>query len=160
MPVYHFVVHWDFTAPIEKVWKEIANPQDWPHWWRCWREVRPINTAGELKVGSSGYNVVRSRLPYSLHFTTTVTGIQPPDWMEVDSTGDLLGTGRWELEAKEDVTAVTYYWDVGTSNRLLNLLSRFKFVKTMVEDNHDYVMEQGYQSLTARLQASAAPILD
>jgi uncharacterized protein YndB with AHSA1/START domain len=155
MPVYHFTTHWEFTAPIEKVWQELTAAKNWPQWWRCWKEARPLETSGELKVGSALHNAVRGRLPYSLRFTTTIAGLEPPYWLELDSTGDLVGTGRWELEEKNGGTSVTYYWDVGTTNRLLNALSGLKFVKSMIEDNHHYVMQQGYEGLKNRLAPSS-----
>jgi uncharacterized protein YndB with AHSA1/START domain len=152
MTIYHFTTHWEFTEPREKVWQEISTPQNWPQWWSCWKKVNQVGASSAIKVGSSVTNTVRGRLPYSLHFTTTITSLEPPHSMEIDSTGDLVGTGCWELEEEEGSTRVTYYWDVATTSRLFNALSRFKFVRSMIEDNHDYVMEQGYEGLRRRLQ--------
>lgn len=47
---------------------------------------------------------------------------------------------------------MTYYWDVGLSNPLLNLLGKLSFTRAMLEKNHDYVMNEGYRGLKVRIE--------
>lgn len=151
MQMYHFVTNWFFDAPIERVWDEIVDVPSWPRWWPSYRKATPLSPDAALQVGSRADNEVRGKLPYSLRFTTEVTELEPPYRLALKSSGGLVGTGRFILEERDGGTAVTYYWDVGTANPALNLLARLPFVRAMMEENHDYVMDEGYAGLKQRL---------
>jgi hypothetical protein len=141
MEMYHFVTKWFFDASIDKVWKEIEDLNSWPVWSKDFKRVQ-IRGPAE----------VRGKLPYTLRFTVEVATFQPPNLMEFKSTGDLAGTGKWVLEPQEVDTAVTYYWDVGTTNPIFNLLGKLPFVRKLMEMNHDDVMKGAYQGLKDRLE--------
>ena len=155
MQVYHFVTNWFFDAPIEQVWNEIVDAQSWPHWWPSYRKVTPLTPGSTLQVGSRAASEVRGKLPYSLRFTVEVTELEAPHLLALNSSGALVGKGRFVLEERDGGTALTYYWDVGTSNPLLNLLARLPFFRAMIEDNHDYIMDEGYAGLKQRLGTKA-----
>ena len=105
-----------------------------------------------MQLGSVVDHEVRGELPYSVSFRAVVTLFEPPHRLEISSSGDLVGTGRLVLETRDQGTAVTYCWDVGPSNPLLNLLGKLPFTRTMLEKNHDYVMDEGYRGLKARIE--------
>jgi len=151
--LYHFVTRWSFEAPVERVWEEASNVEAYPEWWGDLRKARIRGPDSTLKVGSIVDCEVKGRLPYTLRFTIEVTIYEPPHAMEVRSSGDLVGTGRWLLEAAPGGTVSTFNWDVGTSNPILNLLGRLPFVRAMLEKNHDDVMARGYEIVRSRLES-------
>lgn len=151
MSVYSFVTKWHFDAPVEKVWNELTDASAWPSWWSSYRKVAYRGTSTALMPGATSDVEVRGQLPYSLRFTTVITAVDPFKSYELESSGDLAGKGKFILLPRDGGTDVTYYWDVSTTNPILNLLSKLSFVKALMAQNHDYVMDQGYEGLTKRL---------
>ncbi len=152
MERYHFVTKWVFQAPIERVWEEIVDIPSWPSWWAGWEKTTFHGSVPPLQLGSIVDHEVRGGLPYSLRFRTVVTRIQPPQLLEIRSTGDLVGTGTLILDSQDQGIAVTYSWDVGLSNPLLNFLGKLPFVRALLEKNHDSVMYEGYRGLKKRIE--------
>jgi len=152
MEMYHFVTNWFFKATKERVWQETANMESYPSWWKDLRKAEVRGPEPRLQLGSIVDCEVRGALPYSLRFTVEVTTYQPPDLMVIKSSGDLVGEGRWILESRDDGTASTFYWDVGTTNRVLNLLGKLPFLRKMLEKNHDDVMAKGYEIVKDRIE--------
>ena len=157
METYHFVTNWHFQAPIESVWEELVDVKSWPTWWPSWRKARVQGPESKSQLGSTVDNEVRGTLPYSLRFTTEAILLQPPQLLELKSSGDLVGNGKFVLERRDDGTAVTYNWDVGTSNLVFNLLGKLPFVRAMIEKNHDYVMDEGFRGLKQRVERQHIP---
>jgi uncharacterized protein YndB with AHSA1/START domain len=155
MGMYHFVTRWSFDAPIERVWDEAANMEAYPSWWKDLRRARIRGGESKLQLGSVVDCEVRGSLPYSLRFTVEVTAFEPPRLMEIKSTGDLVGTGKWALESKDGGTESVFYWDVGTTKPILNLVGRLPFVRAMLEKNHDDVMAKGYKVVKSRIEGPA-----
>lgn len=62
-----------------------------------------------------------------------------------------MGSGKWLLESQDSDTVVTFYWDLGTTNPIMNLTGKLPSVKTWMQNNHDKVMSNGYQVLKAKL---------
>ena len=154
MEMYHFVTEWFFEAPIEAVWQEIRDVETWPTWWIDWKKAVVRNrTAAEAGdgVGVIIDCEVRGALPYSLHFSTKTTVLEPPYLSEYTSSGDLIGGGKWELKEAEGGTAVTYHWHVGMSNPIFNFFGKLPFTKNMMGKNHNEVMDRGYNGIKARL---------
>lgn len=150
--MYHFVTEWSFHAPIEKIWKEIEDWESWPTWWQDWRKNAIRGPESMAQLGSVVDCALRGSLPYTLRFSVEITALEPPNLSEYDSSGDLAGSGKWVLEAQNDGTVVTCYWDVGTTNPVFNLLGKLPFVRAMMEKNHNEVMARGDHGLEARLE--------
>ena len=53
------------------------------------------------------------------------------------------------LEAQNDGTAVTYSWDMGTTNPIFNLVGKLSCVRAMIEKNHNAVIASGYHCVEA-----------
>ena len=119
------------------------------------RGARIRGGESKLQLGSVVDCEVRGSLPYSLCFTLEVTAFEPPRLMEIKSTGDLVGTGKWALESKDGGTESVFYWDVGTTKPILNLVGRLPFVRAMLEKNHDDVMAKGYKVVKSRIEGPA-----
>jgi uncharacterized protein YndB with AHSA1/START domain len=152
MEMYHFVTKWFFQAPLERVWEEIIDVESWPDWWQDFKKAKIRGLEPRLELASVVDCEVRGALPYTLRFLLEVTTFQPPNLVEFKSSGDLAGSGKFVLESQAGGTACTYYWDVGTTHWLFNLLGKLSFVRAMMERNHNQVMDKGYRALKARLE--------
>ena len=144
--MYHFTTRWFFHAPIERVWEEVVATDEW--------KQAAARGNGTIGVGTIVENEVKGDLPYTLRFTTDATRYEPPFIAEIKSAGDLVGTGKWVLESRDGGTAVTFYWDVGMSNPLFNLISKIPAVKDVMSQNHDGVMEDLYRLTRAKLEGA------
>lgn len=152
MEVFHFVTKWFFQAQIEKVWEQITDVKSYPIKWPTWRRAMFRGSESELQSGSVIDYVGRGPVPYSMHFTFAITALQPPTLMEFESSGGLVGRGKWVLESHGNGTVVTSYWDVGTPIAIFNILSKLPLVKAIMRKHHDYVMNQGYRGFKTELE--------
>ena len=152
MEMYHLVTKWFFQTPIERVWEEIIDIEAWPTWWQSIKRATIRGPEPRLQLASMADCEVKGALPKTLHLSMEVTTFQPPNFMDLKSSGDLLGGGQWVLERQTNGTAVTFYWDVGMTNSFLNLLGKLPFVKAMMEKSHNDVMDNGYRVLKPRLE--------
>ncbi len=159
MEMYHFVTKWYFRAPIERIWNELTDLRAWPEWWPSWKKISFHEPGSVVKLGSRADNEVKGFLPYTLRFTTEISVFQPPCLLELKSIRGLVGAGKMVLEERDEGTYVTYYWDVGTDQPVLNLFARFPLAKTMMEINHEAVMEKGYCGLRIRLGEFSCDLL-
>ncbi len=152
MEMYQFVTKWFFQVPVERVWEEAANMEAYPTWSQDLKKAKIRGSESRLQLGSVVDCEVKGALPYTLRFTIEVTAFQPPNLIEMRSSGDLVGTGKWVLESQDGGTMATFYWDVGTTNPILNLLGKLPFVRALLEKNHDDVMARGYKVVKSRLE--------
>lgn len=155
METYHFVTHWFFEAPIDRLWAEIVDGTTWPEWLQDFRKVTPRQPGTKAEIGGIVDIEYRGDLPYTFHFSLEIIEINPPQLLTIKAYGDLSGQGKWQLAAKENGTAVTYYWDVSASNPLFDLFMKLPFARRLSERNHDKTMERAFQSLKARVQNDA-----
>jgi len=150
--MYHFVTKWFFRAPFERVWEAAKDVKAYSTWWQGMKRPTIRGLEPKLQLGSVVDCEVKGSLPYTLRFSIEVTAFKSPNMMEIKSSGDLVGGGKWVLEAQAGGTASTFYWDVGTTNPILNILGKIPFVRAMLEKNHDGVMDKGYRVLKSRLE--------
>ncbi len=148
--MYHLTTRWFFHAPIERVWAELTTNDE------QWKKAASQGN-GTLGVGTFVDNEVKGDLPYTLRFRTEITRYEPPFVIEATSTGDLEGKGTWVLTERDGGTEATFYWDVGMSNPIFNLLSKVSFVKSAMAENHDRVMAEDYSRTRARVESVDEP---
>ncbi len=151
MADYHFVTTWKLRSPVEPVWDAIRESEKWPSWWKGVLGVEQLRAGHAEGVGSVRRYVWRSRLPYNLVFDMEVTGIEPTKRLEGRATGELEGTGVWELSDGAGVTTVVYTWTVRTTRRWMNLLA--PVARPLFAWNHDWVMSNGARGLSQLLGA-------
>ena len=156
MAQYHFVTHWHVDAPIESAWDAISHPERWPSWWKGVEQVTQLATGDADGIGDRRHYVWKSLLPYRLGFEVTTTRIERPHTLEGRATGELEGTGRWDIRGSSDGgTEITYFWDVRTTRRWMNAIA--PLAGPVFRWNHDYVMANGGRGLTQLLAGRTAP---
>ena len=149
MSEYAFVTRWSFQAPVEQVWDLIAKAEDWPDWWPGVEKVEVLEPGTDGEVGSLRRFTWKSRLPYRLAFDMRTTRVERPHVLEGQASGELDGTGLWELRQEGDWTRVRYDWRVTTSKTWMNLLA--PVARPLFAWNHDVVMRWGGEGLARRL---------
>lgn len=152
METYHFVTKWFFQTPMERVWEEIIDVEAYPKWWVSFKKSKIRGTERKAQLGSVIDCEVKGSALYTMRFSLETTTFQPPKLMGLKSSGDLVGGGKWVLERQDNGTAVTFYWDVGVTNPIMNILGKLPFVKAWMQNNHDKVMANGYQVLKSKLE--------
>lgn len=159
MSQYRFVTEWQISAPIDAVWEQLTQPDDWPTWWRGVEKVQKLGPEAGGEVGGIGDRrryTWKSRLPYRLVFDMTLTRSEEPRLLEGHATGELEGTGVWTLDERDGGTLVRYVWAVPTTQPWMNI--PFPFLRQIFEINHDTVMRWGGQGLSRRLGAKLVDV--
>ncbi len=155
MANYKFVTVWRLRAPIDKVWDAIYQSEAWPAWWKGVVSVVPVIVGKENGIGGVSHFVWRSKLPYNLAFDMRLTRSEPPRRLEGSATGELEGTGVWDLSEAAGVTTARYTWSVRTTKAWMNLLG--PIAKPAFDWNHDYVMANGARGIAKLLGAELLP---
>jgi hypothetical protein len=140
-----------------RVWKVVMDLQRYPAIWKDFPSVRLIRGDGR-SPGSAFACETRGSLPYSLRYVLEVVRFDEPRSALLRSSGDLVGTGRWEFsEPEPGSTLATYYWDVSLTRPILNLVA--SLARSFLERNHTAVMARGYRALKplAEGEPSSAP---
>lgn len=151
---YHFRTDWIFKAELERVWSVITDIEQYPAIWPDFRKIQ-IRKGDGRSVGSVFDCTVRGALPYSLNYSMEVIRAEEPHRIELSATGDLVGSGRWEFSSpRPNKSLATYYWDVGTTNPILNLLA--PLARGFFAKNHNDVMARGYTALGRRIETQAS----
>ena len=145
------MTEWRFKAPLQKVWSVVLDIERYPELWKNFRRVQITRGDGK-SVGSVFVCEVRGSLPYSLTYALEVLEAAEYRHMLLRSTGDLVGSGRWEFtEAEPGTVRAVYFWDVATTNPILNLAA--KLAKGALARNHDQVMANGYAALRPHVES-------
>lgn len=149
MSDYTFITSWLFRAPIERVFAELEDVEQWPSWWPGVLAVEVLTPGARGKLGMRTCNTWKSVLPYKLTFEAELVRYEPPHLMEVAARGELVGRGRWELTTERDRTRAVYHWQVATTRAWMNLLA--PIARPLFKWNHDLVMAAGGAALARRL---------
>ena len=152
MKQYSFVTNWELQSPINDVWETIYDSITWPIWWRGVKSVIEIE-----KEDANGLNGVKkytwqSVLPYKLTFSMKLTGKEYPTHLKGVAFGDLEGTGEWFFSTKNDVTHVSYNWNVCTHKSWMNTF--YFLLKPLFVYNHNKIMHWGAVGLARKLNAT------
>ena len=123
MALFHFRTEMQLAASDERVWKVLVDPTSWPDWWRWLRRVTVIAPGRADVLGAAYHFEFRTALPYTLTFDSETVRIAPPSLLESRATGELAGTGLWEVAERDGVTMVRYTWIVATTRWWMNLLA-------------------------------------
>jgi hypothetical protein len=146
---YSFVTIWQVESPIDPVWEAIYDAEAYPRWWKAVLDVTKLDPGGADGVGRSDRFVWRAPLGYRLRFDLRLTTIQRPHRLGGTATGDLKGTGEWNLRHDEGTTEVRYDWNVRTNRGWMNALA--PIARPVFKRSHDEVMRAGAVGLAQLL---------
>ena len=100
------VTWWHLEAPLERTCQALIAPEEWPRWWRYVEKVVELEKGDAHGIGAVRRYTWSSRLPYRLSLEMRTTAIAQPTFIEGVATGDLNGTGRWQLQELGNTTRV------------------------------------------------------
>lgn len=114
-----------FTIDVEphRIWDALTAPKGWlaaypdvEHW-----EQKARGGADHL---GDRYAIVHHVTgPVKLRYDVEVVRTRIPDRLAWRVTGDVAGTGTFELEQLDDVTDIRFTWEVATTRRWMNVLA-------------------------------------
>ena len=151
MNEFLLVTIWLIPAPIEAVWKALHDVRKWPTWWRYVKEVTELGPGDTDGLGATRRFVWATRLLYEITFEMHTTRVQRPVLIEGRASGDLNGTGRWELQVLGGQTQVRYEWRVRADKPWMKLLA--PLLQPIYVWNHTGVMQTGREGLLRHLAA-------
>lgn len=152
---YEFTTHWEFAEPVDRVWREIVRPVDWPQWWPGVEKVVEVRP-GTDDDGLLGIHLVtwKSALPYRLTIETQAIRCLRHCNYYVQAYGELEGEGLWTFTETPTTTQVRYDWKVRTTKAWMRWLA--PIARPLFRWNHDVVMRWGEQGLRKRLGERSA----
>jgi hypothetical protein len=153
MAQYTFVDHWYIQAPMEEVFHHIADARTYPQWWPVYPKVEVLRDVSPEMVGSRARLFVKSALGYTLTLEVEIVEADPPRYLKTAATGQLEGTGLWELEMQGDMTHAIFTWIVASHHPLLNLLE--PVAKPLFAWSHNDASRKGHLGLKRRLEKTA-----
>jgi hypothetical protein len=146
---YSFVTIWRAEAPIDAVWEAIHDSEAYPTWWKAVLEVNPVAPGGPDGIGRTDQFTWRAPLGYRLRFALRLTTIDRPHRLGGVASGELEGTGEWNLREDTGVTEVRYDWNVRTRRAWMNVLA--PIARPVFRSSHDAVMHDGATGLAKLL---------
>lgn len=149
MADYAFITVWKVEAPIERVWNALVHPEQFSSWWKSIQSVVKLQDGDANGIGAVYHYTWVTRLPYKLEFDMKTTRLEAPSIIEGAATGELEGSGLWELSREGDGTLVRYTWKVRTTKAWMNLLA--PVARPAFQWNHDQVMGDGAVGLAKLL---------
>jgi hypothetical protein len=151
MADYRLTTIWRIDAPVQQVFDAICRPARWPSWWWGVRNVVEIAPGDQRGVGRVLRYTWKGLLPYALTFSIQVVRVTPLVALEGVASGELEGMGRWRFSQEASITAVSYEWQVRTTQRWMNLLA--PVASPLFEWNHNLIMREGGKGLARLLDA-------
>lgn len=148
---YMFETEWALTAPVERVFEVLEHPEEFSSWWTSVKNSRLIEAGDADGLGARAAYSVRSPLGYTMRFETRAVEIERPWRIHGTVRGDLIGTGTYLLESRDDRTHVRFNWYVSTTKPWMNFVAGF--AKPLLAWAHRSVMRQGCASMAHLLGA-------
>lgn len=147
---YHFVTEWRVRASCAEVAEILGDGPTLTRWWpSVYLEAEVLNEGAPDGTGARMALHTKGWLPYTLHWTLTITEPITPAGFALTAVGDLNGTGQWRFEQAGDDVIVTYDWRVHAAKPLLRRLSWL--LRPVFSANHHWAMTKGCESLQLEL---------
>jgi carbon monoxide dehydrogenase subunit G len=141
---YRFRGTWSVDAPLDAVRETVVDLERYPEWWP---QIRAV-----AKLGPDDARVLcRSALPYTLDLVLHARS-REGTLLEVEVSGDLAGTVRWQLAPEPAGTRMDFEQEVVVTG-LLALASYV--VRPLLRWNHHRMMLGCIAGLRERLTAPA-----
>jgi len=149
-----YVTEWRLDAPIEQVWDALVDVESWPQWWPHVHAVQTLHRGATDDLGTVRRLRWGSRLPYGFTLEVETTEVRKPARLAGRASGDMAGTGMWELAREGTGTRVRYTWELTLHTRWMRLCA--PFMAPVFRWNHEGVMRSGGQGLARHLAARPA----
>jgi uncharacterized protein YndB with AHSA1/START domain len=151
MALYHFRTEMRIGASPEQVWRVLEDPTSWPTWWRWLRRATVLDPGRGDGVGGRYRFEFRTALRYTLAFESETLRIAPPSLWESRVTGELAGTGLWEVTERDGGSGIRYTWIVATTKGWMNVIA--PVARPAFSWNHRVIMDDFAAGLARRLGA-------
>lgn len=150
---YQFISHWRVRGTPEEVYDILAVPADLVRWWpSVYLDVTDVTASKEESV----YEMYTTGwLPYTLRWQLHPVERTPPERIELEARGDLVGRGVWTISPAPvsgpdgPWVDITYEWTVRADKPLLRWFSFL--LKPIFALNHRWAMAKGEESLRLEL---------
>ena len=148
---YSFVTVWKVDAPVDKVWNELIDSNEWPLWWKGVKEVKVLRKGDENGKGSITFYEMGTFF-YTLKFMMKVVEVEKHRYIHGVAEGDLIGMGLWEFTEENGAVIVKYYWEVETTIPWMNKWAWL--LRPVFKLSHHLVMWWGGRGLKRRLKSA------
>lgn len=149
MAFYRFGSEWRIEARVDEVYEALLDWKGLSAWWPSIRDVRLVEEGQATGIGTRVAYSIKSPLPYSLDFNVRVVELDRPTRIHLTATGDLEGTGTWQLGGNGRLTVARYAWNVRTTKRWMNAVA--PVARPAFAWAHNRVMAEGARGLASRL---------
>ncbi len=146
---FQLLTHWQFTSPVEPVWRALQTTREWPRWWRYVRSVQEVRDGDSNNLGAINHIRWSSRLPYGIAFDVEVTEVVPQRLLRGRASGQLVGEGLWELDEAGGITNVRYRWTVELNQAWMRFTA--PIAAPIFRWNHNGLMAAGAEGLAQYL---------
>jgi uncharacterized protein YndB with AHSA1/START domain len=137
---YHFLSEYRLTGAPESIWAALTDVPSWPGWWSWLKRVDVRREAsGEDGLGAIYRNTVRAPTGYGFVYDTEITDIERLRRIDLTSSGDIAGRGRFLLEPTADgALDLSFAWLVETPKRWMTAIA--PIARPLFTWNHDRMM--------------------
>lgn len=150
MTPYRFVTELAVAAPVEAVYGAIVDPA-WVDDWGDATHVERTRSGDGTGLGARFAATVRAPVGYTLSARIETVEAVPCRRVLMVAQGSVEGTGLWELEETAGSTAVTFTWNVRTTETWMNLLA--PIARPLFERSHGVVMRNAAEAAARSLDA-------
>ena len=146
---YKLNTSFSFDEPVEIIWNEIIDFENWPSWWVGLDRIENLNKSESVE-GNTYKSVINGYIPYSLSFYSFIKKVVPMSMISTKVNGDLEGDGVCSFSVKENTTYLNFKWNVRPTKlwmKILSPIAKIYFIK-----NHDKILKNGLKGLLESLK--------
>jgi uncharacterized protein YndB with AHSA1/START domain len=131
------------------VWHALTEVEGWPQWWPYVKRVQTLRKGDASGVGAIRRIDWGSRLPYGFTLDVECVEAERERRLVGAASGNLQGTGVWELRPQAGGTAVHYTWRLALNTRWMRIVA--PLASPVFRWNHEGVMAGGRDGLVRHL---------
>jgi hypothetical protein len=148
---YEFVTEWAVEGDIVEVAAVLKDVEAFPRWWGLVYRAAKIVDAGDRDgVGRIVEFTTRGFLPYVLRWMIYVVESREPHGFTFRVSGDLAGTGVWDLRQDGKYVKIRLDWRVRAQKAVIRMFSFA--LRSVFSRNHLWAMAKGQEGLQAELR--------
>jgi len=148
---YEFLTEWTVEGDILEVAAVLKDVEAFPRWWRpVYRTAKIVDPGEHDGTGRIVKFTARGFLPYVLRWIIQVVESREPHGFTFRASGDLEGTGVWDLEQDGRYVKIRIDWRVRARKTIIRV-SSFA-LRSVFSRNHLWAMAKGEEGLQAELR--------